>query len=101
MLALKNSFSGHKVLLFFRAILEFVYLLKTAQQWKKESGCATPKENISRISAVDEEHFLVFSLFWTQVNKMGEIVILFSQCNVQEFARISLVLEAECFQCEQ
>ena len=71
MLALKNSFSGHKVLLFFRAILEFVYLLKTAQQWKKESGCATPKENISRISAVDEEHFLVFSLFWTQVNKMG------------------------------
>ena len=29
----------------FRAKSEFVYLLKTAQQSKNESGCATPKEN--------------------------------------------------------
>ena len=40
------------------------------QQSKKGSGCATPKENINRISAVDEEHFLVscwqYSLIGTQ-----------------------------------
>ena len=37
-------------------------LLKTAQQSEKgSSGCATPKENKNRISAiVDKEHFLVF-----------------------------------------
>ena len=43
MLALKYSSSGHKVLLFFRAILEFVYLLKTAQQWKKNQGVLLQK----------------------------------------------------------
>ena len=44
MMDLKNLFSGS---FFFRAKL----------------GCATPKENINRISAiVDEEHFLVFCL---------------------------------------
>ena len=32
---------------FFRAKLEFVYFLKTAQQWEKGSGCATPKKNIN------------------------------------------------------
>ena len=43
-----------------------------------------------------------FSLYFGhRSTKWGEIVILFSQCNVQEFARISLVLEAECFQREQ
>ena len=47
---------------FFRVKLDFVYLMKMAQKSKKGSGrCATPKENIIRISvAVDEEHFLVF-----------------------------------------
>ena len=38
---------------------------------EKRLGCTTPKENINRISAVDEEHFLVscwqYSLFGTQV----------------------------------
>ena len=45
---------------FSRAILEFIYLLKSAQQSKKGSGFVTPKENINRISAVDKEHFLGF-----------------------------------------
>ena len=54
---LKNSFFGHRVLL-----LEFIYLLKTAQQSKKGSGCATPKENIERISTVDEEALFGFLL---------------------------------------
>ena len=72
MLDLQNSFSGYKVLHpFLRAKFEFVYLLKTAQQSEKGSGCATPKENINRIYAVDEEHFLIFcwqySLFGTQL----------------------------------
>ena len=66
---------GFEKLLFFRfAKFDFVYLLKTAQQSRNKgsSGCATPKENINRISAiVDKEHFLVFcwqySLFGTQV----------------------------------
>ena len=35
---------------FFRAKLELVYLLKKAQQSKKRSECATPKENINRIA---------------------------------------------------
>ena len=46
-------------LLFFRAKLE----LETAQHLKiKGSRCATPKENTNKISAVDEEYFLVFLL---------------------------------------
>ena len=57
MLDLRNSFSAcHKVLLFF-ALPN--WCLKKAQQSKKGSGCATPKENINTISAVDEEDFLV------------------------------------------
>ena len=56
---------------FFRAKFEFVYFMKTSQQSKKGLvECATPKENINRISAVDEEHFLVscwqYSLIGTQ-----------------------------------
>ena len=52
MLDLKNLFSDHKLLLFF------------APYWKwlsnrKKDWCATPKENINRISTVDNEHFLV------------------------------------------
>ena len=52
---------------FFRAKLEFVYLLKTTQQSKKRSECATPKENINRIALFG---FLLTVLsFWhTQYN---------------------------------
>ena len=70
---------GFEKLLFLRfAKFDFVYLLKTAQQSRNKgsSGCATPKENINRISPiVDEEHFLVFfwqySLFGTQATIAG------------------------------
>ena len=81
MMVLKNSFSGLKVFFFFRsAKLEFVYLLRTAQQSKKGSlGCATPKENINRISTiVDEEHFLVLctlSLFGTKIKKRYLVIV--------------------------
>ena len=62
MLNLKNSFSGHKVLLLFLAKSEFVYLLKTAQQSEKGTGCSTPKENINIIH---------YSLFGTQLFYSG------------------------------
>ena len=81
MLDLQNSFSGYKVLHpFLRAKFEFVYLLKTAQQSEKGSpGCATPKENINRISTiVDEEHFLVLctlSLFGTKIKKRYLVIV--------------------------
>ena len=39
--------------------------MKTAQQSKKGSEYATPKKNINRISAVDEEHFLVRTVLST------------------------------------
>ena len=80
---LKNSFSGHRVLLFFAPNWSLFTFWKRLSNRKKGSGFATPKENINiisvvgvlekrigaryskenkadRISAVDEEHFLVF-----------------------------------------
>ena len=68
------------MLLFFRfAILEFVYLLKMAQQSEKGTGCVIPKENINRISTiVDEEYFLVLctlSLFGTKIKKRYLVIV--------------------------
>ena len=61
MLDLKNSFFWPWSAPFFRAQLELVNLLKTAQQSQKESGsCATPKENI--------KEFTVLSI-WDTVKK--------------------------------
>ena len=49
------------MLLFFA--LPNLNLFTSSSQSKKEFGCATPKENINRISAIfDEDHFLVFLL---------------------------------------
>ena len=59
MLALKTRFLAVKCS-HFRAKSEFVSFLKTTQQLKKGSGCATQKEDINRIPAVDEEHFFGF-----------------------------------------
>ena len=67
MLDMKTRFLAIKCS-FFGAKFEFVYFLKTAQQSEKGSGCATPKENINKISAVDEDDFFGFLLtvlsFW-------------------------------------
>ena len=60
----KTRFLAKKCSFFRFAKLEFVYLLKTAQQSKNGSRCATPKENINGISAISTFGFsLVTTLY--------------------------------------